>query len=105
MDLPAGVIAPTNRAYTLPVGSFFRLDAEGLIVAQRTYWDTASWARQIGVDPRLFAPSAGSNDTDLVAAFTKAMTSDDIDGAVNLFAPQGEWVIMATGERSGASSG
>ncbi len=26
------------------------------------------------------------------------MTSDDIEGTVNLFAPDGEWMIMATGE-------
>jgi steroid delta-isomerase-like uncharacterized protein len=56
MELPTGIVAPTNRAYTLPVGSFFRLDARGLIIEQRTYWDTASWARQIGIDPTLFAP-------------------------------------------------
>jgi predicted ester cyclase len=60
MELPSGTIAPTNRAYTLPVGSFFRLDDDGLIVEQRTYWDTASWARQIGIDPQLFAPRAES---------------------------------------------
>jgi steroid delta-isomerase-like uncharacterized protein len=56
MELPTGTIAPTNRAYTLPVGSFFRLDAQGLIVEQRTYWDTANWAQQIAIDPKLFAP-------------------------------------------------
>ena len=58
MELPGGTVAPTNRAYTLAVGSFFRLDADGLLVEQRTYWDTASWAEQIGIDPKLFAPSA-----------------------------------------------
>jgi ketosteroid isomerase-like protein len=35
---------------------------------------------------------------DLVEAFTKVMTSDDIEGVVKLFAPDCEWVIMATGE-------
>jgi steroid delta-isomerase-like uncharacterized protein len=58
MELPTGTVAPTNRAYTLPVASFFRLDAHGLLVEQRTYWDTANWAQQIGIDPKLFAPSA-----------------------------------------------
>jgi steroid delta-isomerase-like uncharacterized protein len=58
MELPTGIVAPTNRAYTLPVGSFFRVDAQGLLVEQRTYWDTANWAQQIGLDPNLFAPSA-----------------------------------------------
>jgi ketosteroid isomerase-like protein len=29
---------------------------------------------------------------------TDAMTSDDVESMVNLFAPDGEWTIMATGE-------
>jgi steroid delta-isomerase-like uncharacterized protein len=62
MELPTGTIAPTNRPYTLPVSSFFRLDADGLIIEQRTYWDTAAWAEQIGIDPSRFTPSASSND-------------------------------------------
>jgi steroid delta-isomerase-like uncharacterized protein len=56
MELPSGVIAPTNRSYRLPVASFFGVGVQGLIVEQRTYWDTASWAQQIGIDPKLFAP-------------------------------------------------
>jgi steroid delta-isomerase-like uncharacterized protein len=56
MELPTGTVPPTNRAYTLPVASFFRLDAQGLLVEQRTYWDTANWAEQIGVDAKSFAP-------------------------------------------------
>jgi steroid delta-isomerase-like uncharacterized protein len=60
MELPSETIAPTNRAYALPVGSFFRLDQDGLIIEQRTYWDTAQWAQQIGIDPHLFAPIAES---------------------------------------------
>jgi uncharacterized protein (TIGR02246 family) len=35
---------------------------------------------------------------DLSQAVTDAMTSDDIESMVNLFAPDGEWVLMATGE-------
>ena len=57
MALPTEVIAPTNRPYTLPVAAFFRLNAQGLIVEQRTYWDTAAWAHQIGIDPKVFAPT------------------------------------------------
>jgi steroid delta-isomerase-like uncharacterized protein len=56
MDLPSGVIGPTNRAYKLPVASFFRINPQGLIVEQHTYWDTADWERQIGIYPKLFAP-------------------------------------------------
>lgn len=36
--------------------------------------------------------------TDVAQIVTKAMTSDDIESMVNVFAPDGEWVIMATGE-------
>jgi ketosteroid isomerase-like protein len=32
------------------------------------------------------------------ADLVKAMTSDDVDGMVKLFAPDGEWIIEATGE-------
>lgn len=45
------------------------------------------------------APEPGpKNTTDLVRAFTAAFTSDDIKGWRNLLAPDGEWVVMATGE-------
>src|SRR5580692_8917958 len=39
------------------------------------------------------------NTTDFVAAFTKAMTHEGIDDVMKLWAPEGEWVIMATGEK------
>ena len=38
------------------------------------------------------------SSADLVKAMTDAMTSDDVDGMVKLFAPDGEWIIEATGE-------
>jgi ketosteroid isomerase-like protein len=44
------------------------------------------------------APDSG---VDLAEVVTKAMTSDDIESMVNVFAPDGEWVIMATGETFG----
>jgi ketosteroid isomerase-like protein len=34
----------------------------------------------------------------LVQAFTQAMTHEDIESILNLFSPDGEWVVMATGE-------
>ena len=58
MELPTGAIPPTNKAYKLSVASFFRIDARGLIAEHRTYWDTTDWARQIGIDPKLFAPNS-----------------------------------------------
>jgi steroid delta-isomerase-like uncharacterized protein len=68
MELPSGVITPTRRAYSLPVASFFRFSPQGLILTQRTYWDTASWALQIGIDPRRFVPSAVANGQDGIQA-------------------------------------
>ncbi|MGA9801839.1 MAG: nuclear transport factor 2 family protein, partial [Terriglobales bacterium] len=38
-------------------------------------------------------------ETGIVRAMTDAMTSDDVESMVNLFAPDGEWLIVATGER------
>jgi steroid delta-isomerase-like uncharacterized protein len=58
MELPTGAIAPTNRPYRLPVGSFFRVNSQGLIVEQRTYWDTGDWAQQIGIDPKAICPES-----------------------------------------------
>jgi len=54
MELPTGVIAPTNRHYKIPVASFFRIDDQGQIIEQRTYLDTASLAQQMGIDLHLF---------------------------------------------------
>jgi steroid delta-isomerase-like uncharacterized protein len=58
MELPTGILAPTNRTYKLPVASFFRISVQGLIAEQRSYWDTANWSQQIGIDPKLFAPTS-----------------------------------------------
>jgi ketosteroid isomerase-like protein len=37
--------------------------------------------------------------TDIIELFTQAMTHEDVDGILDLWAPDGEWVIMATGEK------
>ena len=59
LDWPTGAIAPTNKSYKLPF-AFFRVDAQGLIAEQQNYWDTAAWVRQVGIDPKLFAPNPES---------------------------------------------
>jgi uncharacterized protein (TIGR02246 family) len=41
---------------------------------------------------------ANSAVTTLARAVTDAMTSDDVESMVALFVPDGEWIIMATGE-------
>lgn len=38
-------------------------------------------------------------NANLVQAFTEAMTHDDIEGVVSLWAENGVWEIMATGEK------
>ena len=39
-----------------------------------------------------------ANTADFVKAFTYSMTHEDIDGILKLWNPDGEWLIMATGE-------
>src|ERR1700683_5429207 len=41
---------------------------------------------------------SGRRDLDLVAAFTAAFVSDDVDSFMQLIDPGAEWKIMATGE-------
>ena len=55
LDWSTGAIAPTNRSYILPFSAFFRVNAQGLIVEQRNYWDTAGWVKQVGIDSKIFA--------------------------------------------------
>jgi len=62
IELPKRVIQPTNRRYKIPVAAFFRVSSEGLIVEQRSYWDTASWAQQIGMDPKLLSPHSDPSE-------------------------------------------
>jgi ketosteroid isomerase-like protein len=41
---------------------------------------------------------SNQNNTNLVKDFTEAMTHEGIEAMMKLWAPDGEWVIMATGE-------
>jgi predicted ester cyclase len=66
MELPSGYLEPTKRSYKIPVASFFRINADGLIAEQRTYWDTSDWERQIGIDPKLFAPRLEPSKTSII---------------------------------------
>jgi hypothetical protein len=54
----AGVIEPTNRSYRLPLAAFFRVNEQGLLVEQRTSFDSSDWCRHIGRDPRVLAPGS-----------------------------------------------
>lgn len=43
-------LASGGRPYSLKMVSFFHFDDEGLIDEIRSYWDTGSFANQIGID-------------------------------------------------------
>jgi steroid delta-isomerase-like uncharacterized protein len=92
MDLPGGSIEPTNRAYKLPVVSIFRMNAIGLIVEHRTYWDTAHWTRQIGINPGLFAPDSEARMDlgDPSRAPTDIGPEEDMEGIVRLLGQKGD---------------
>jgi hypothetical protein len=47
--LPGGVVPATNRPLTLRGASFFRHDAEGLIVEERRYYDVWRVFEQLGL--------------------------------------------------------
>lgn len=52
----------------------------------------------LNLAPKSTVVNGGANSTDLVQAFTAAFTSDDVESFYKLIDPDGEWVIMATGE-------
>jgi ketosteroid isomerase-like protein len=41
---------------------------------------------------------ANPSNAQAIEAFTQAMTHEDIDSVMNLWSPEGEWEVMATGE-------
>lgn len=43
-------IATMGRPYSNEIGSFLRFSTDGLIEEIRSYWDTGSYARQLGID-------------------------------------------------------
>ena len=53
---PKRGIAPTNRSYVSSAVMLFRFDSDGLIVENRTWYDSVDWFHQIGVDPNVGAP-------------------------------------------------
>ncbi|MGW6277170.1 nuclear transport factor 2 family protein [Kribbella sp. NPDC055071] len=51
LHLPPGVTESAGgRPYTMEMASFFHFDSTGLIDRIRSYWDTGSFAEQIGID-------------------------------------------------------
>lgn len=53
LHLPEGVaesVSAGGRPYTMDMASFFHFDNTGLIDRIRSYWDTGSFAEQIGID-------------------------------------------------------
>jgi hypothetical protein len=47
------VIEPTNKSYRSEAVMFFRFDAGGLILENKSWYDSVDWFRQIGVDPNV----------------------------------------------------
>lgn len=53
--IPAELAAQMNvpamsRPYMMPIGSFFQLNAKGLIAEVHSYWDTGTFSQQLGID-------------------------------------------------------
>jgi ketosteroid isomerase-like protein len=89
-DFPSIKFEPTGKKYEFQCSFVFHI-ANGKIDRVHEYFDMETIKRQLGA-------VGGQQSTDLVKAFTDAFTSDDIESFLNLIAPDGEWVIMATGE-------
>jgi ketosteroid isomerase-like protein len=89
-DFPSIKFEPTGKKYEFLCCFVFHIK-NGKIDRVREYFDMETVKRQLGT-------VGGQQDTGLAQAITDAMTSDDVETMVNLFAPDGEWVIMATGE-------
>jgi SnoaL-like domain len=53
---PGRRITPTHRAYVSDAAMLFRFDADGLIVENKSWYDSVDWFHQIGVDPNVAAP-------------------------------------------------
>ena len=50
LEVATLALPPTNRSYELRVACFFRVNAGGLIVEMRNYWDTRTFFQQLGID-------------------------------------------------------
>ena len=89
-DFPSMKFEPTGQKYDFLCCFVFHIK-NGKIDRVHEYFDIETIKRQLGTD-------GGQHKTDLVKAFTAAFTSDDIESFYKLIDPDGEWVIMATGE-------
>lgn len=49
-DSSPASLTPCGRPYTMDMASFFHFNNTGLIDRIRSYWDTGSFAEQIGID-------------------------------------------------------
>lgn len=73
------------------------LTAQGIKIVHQGVHDSPSKEKNM-TEETTYTKLNPALETDLAQAFTHAMTHEDIESIVNLFAPDGEWVIMATGE-------
>ena len=64
----------------------------------RLQLDPTDWRGHKAVNLKENNMAKQINTSDLVKAFTDAMTHEGVEAMMSLWAPGGEWVIMATGE-------
>jgi len=89
-DFPSIKFEPTGKKYDFLCCFVFHIK-NAKIDRVHEYFDMETVKRQLG--------TAGSQqNSDFIEVFTAAFTSDNIEGFMDLIAPDGEWVIMATGE-------
>jgi predicted ester cyclase len=69
-------IEPTHRSYRSEAVMLFRFDADGLIVENKSWYDSVDWFHQIGVDPNVGAPP-GPAQVSVVGAESRGLA----DGA------------------------
>jgi hypothetical protein len=60
---PVRTIAPTKRSYVSDAVMLFRFNPDGLIVENRSWYDSVDWFHQIGVDPNMAAPAGAEPDS------------------------------------------
>jgi ketosteroid isomerase-like protein len=89
-DFPSIKFEATGKKYEFQCSFVFHI-ANGKIDRVHEYFDMETVKRQLGAE-------GGQQSTELVKAFTAAFTSDDVESFYKLIDPDGEWVIMATGE-------
>jgi ketosteroid isomerase-like protein len=89
-DFPSMTFEATGQKYDFLCCFVFHIK-NGKIDRVHEYFDIETIKRQLGA-------KGGQSGAGIVQAFTAAFTSDDVESFYKLIDPDGEWVIVATGE-------